>query len=1086
MTASNMKLTVGRLLVATALTAMLSTSSDAAMVGQWVGDDYTQGDSSWASRVDNIPAVAVNGPFTTEEHFNGHRAVDLISEYFQVEAADNPLAASTQFTLAVAFYPMEEGASAANYYQASGLVGMEEAGIVNDWGLGWGGAKVVAGIGNPDLTISSPVIELSKLQVAVLTWNGATGVETLYVNGLQVATQSGTGSSDRNSNGFSIGAMTATGSLPFNGQIGEVRLYNTDETENVQAITSDLLQTYLAELQLRTVEVNALNSGTITINDASSVQADASGNFTLSLNGAEVQAENLQVEKSEGTTTIHFQAALTASTAYNFSLGVPLIGGGTATVTGTFDTLRLPTSIPGIEGSVGTWGIREIVTSGTSSIADAVLIATQDASTMPAIFEGSSPVFNHSDPDTNGVTTCGNFNNDFDVLSNTSAGDDWVVVGKTKIQVPAAGTYTFSVHSDDGFAMRVSGASGGRFISSSGDGSIDALDAKTIYRDGGTSDSNTRGVYQFDAAGTYDILYLGYDGTGGGFYEVAWAPGEYVYDFDTNLWKLVGTPDDPSIPAFRERYLANLPGPDGDSGTFGMRTYLQAGSPGTLVTNLDEANTFLSNTMRDATDSDQMTIDSVQPYLNFQDPDSGGAPYLSFVQTFPGNQSGDDNNVVTTAKGRMVVSTSGTYTFAIGSDDSFLLRFTGVNGTPTPAFKRATFVRADRAGRFEMSHPNELFFNTTGQTNTRATIDLQSGTYDIDFIHVENTGNYYYQVGYAFGEFLHGTDPADGFKPVGYNPPAVVNVPSIEDPGWTMESSLFGLSQFPDTVAGANQRIDYTLAQDPVPTGAVTTQPDLNFRDPEDGVEGPIGNSRAWPLDTSAVDNSGAARATGTLVVTQAGSYVLGYRGDDGGALYIYGEDGLPDPAFKQIIATNLPNSARIDQAPDSDVNNAIITDVTTGNSLTYANVDLAVGRYRIETVYFESTSGSWWEVVGGRDAGAFFSYPLLSSGTEQSIIPTAGLALVSKDTVVEPPVEEIKIANFTFSGTPPSSVNFEFNSATDETYVVQASMDLSNWIDIQTIGDVTGITTSVSIDLSTIPALNGEPKVFFRVIQNP
>jgi hypothetical protein len=97
--------------------------------------------------------------------------------------------------------------------------------------------------------------------------------------------------------------------------------------------------------------------------------------------------------------------------------------------------------------------------------------------------------------------------------------------------------------------------------------------------------------------------------------------------------------------------------------------------------------------------------------------------------------------VVTVAKGRINIPTTGTYTFWAQGDDGFLLRIKGVNGAPNPKWSRATQGGNDGAGRFEMSNPNELFFeNGTGNSDTRGIITLNAGEYDLEYLHWEGGG----------------------------------------------------------------------------------------------------------------------------------------------------------------------------------------------------------------------------------------------------------------------------------------------------------------------------------------------------------
>ncbi|MBK1883555.1 hypothetical protein JIN85_14115 [Luteolibacter pohnpeiensis] len=1058
-------------------------SAQADLVARWVGDDFVEG-NNWVSQEGSVPAVEVGLPFAHTGGFNGHGSVDVIQDnYLRVEEANNPIAGATSLTLVAAFIPTTNGNSGTEFWQSSGLIGMEQSGVVPDWGMGWNGNRIAGGTGAPDRTIFGAAQPLDtsnpKLRIAVYTWNNS-GEQRLYVNGMLVATDLAATTIARNSGAFGLGASTADGLNGLTGFIGELQIYNSDESANFQAITAELKNKYSDGLLFQSAGAISPTKGEIRFQSTSQFTADLAGTFALTLNGTAVPASSIQVSEDATSVVVSFDAAFVASALNEYSLSVPGVGGGTEVISGEFDSYKLPLSLPGPEGSVGSWGIREYVVAGTGNIQAAAVTATAAGGTF---VDGNAPVFNHADPDSNDRFSNGNFNNDFNILTNTEANDDFVVVGKTQVTVPAAGVYTFSVHSDDGFAMRVSGSGGGRFISKGGDGVIDVADPQTLYRDGGTGDSNSRGTYQFDAAGTYDILYLGWDGGGGGFYEVAWTPGTYVNDRDTNTWALVGDTEDPSIPAYQARFATELPGPVGTTGKFNLRTYLQAkNADGSMVGSFAQASNFLATTTRSPEDADGLTVEALVPYLNHKDPEAGGGGPILFDLPIPGDTPADDNNVVTLAKGRIYIPTGGTYTFEYAGDDGFMLRLKGVNGNPNPKFKAAS-----GSGNFQMSNLNELYFDGIGTITARGAIDLDAGAYDVEFIQHEGGGNFYYEIGAAPGVWLEDTTPPGGFKLVGYHPPSSVAVPEIKAPGWTVESGTGG--DFPFTIQGAEDRIDATLAMTPVPTNAISTWSKLDFRDPEDGPDGNFTPTNPWPMNTPQPDDNYAMRATGTLVITEPGEYHLGFQGDDGGYLYIYGQNGTSDPVINSIAYTNLAPYAQLGSAPGSTVQNAIRVETGTGNSRTLVSVNLEVGEYRLQTLVYEGGGGSYWEVIGAQAVDPGYNYPLLeTSGARTITVASSDFTLLGPDDPIDPPTEtgDLLISGFAVNGNPATSVSFNFTSAADATYTIQASTDLETWMDLDTNLASAGTSTPVTVDLTSFTELNGQPKVFFRVVLNP
>lgn len=1049
-------------------------------VARWTADGYLGG--NWVSSVGTAQAVPTGTPSLLTDAFNAHEGMDLDgNSYFVVPAGSNPLAGATQLTLVAVFNPTSGGNPGTNWFQASGLIGMEQNGAVSDWGLGWSDTRASAGIGGPDITMYSKARGIEEPVIAILTWNNTTGVQKLFVNGVLVDSDYGVPLEARNGGAFALGAMTDTGATPFVGQIAELQMYATDESANVATITSGLRAEYFAPLELVSSKLNA-TGGSFVIEDTPGSTVNGAGTFQVAVNAVPLAPGDFTANKVGTTTTVTFTSALTRNTLYGIDLTVPRTAGGDQVFFVNAYTPLLPATIPGQAGGVGSWGISETVSPATGAPGTIATALDFVVAGVPAPVNGTAPVFNHRDPNTNDTNNCGNFNNDFPILTNTGADDGFVVVGKTKVTVPAAGIYTFSVHSDDGFAMRVTGAGGGRFVSTGGEGVVDLGDNQTLFRDGGTGDSNSRGVYQFNAAGTYDIEYLGWDGGSGGYYEVAWAPGGFGTDRETNTWQLVGTPTDPSIPPFAERFAVNLPGPTGTDGNFGVRTYTQS----TGVDSLAAASNFLATTTR--TPADGITFDTQTPVLNHRDPqapDSGGL--VAGDSDFPGNTGVDDNNVVTVAKGRIQIPTAGPYTFRVQADDGFMLRVKPTNGNPEPKFKRVSQPNGNQNGRFQMSNPNEMYY-IEANSETRGTIDLLAGTYDLEFFQIENGGGFYYELCSAAGEWPIGTNPPTGFPLVGYVATVTEALfPGIASPGWTVQSSLPNRPEdaaFGFSIPGAEARINATLALPTPPANATSIWDRLDFRDPQDGPEGSFTPTNPWPLDTATADDNYAMRATGNLVITQAGLYDLGFQGDDGGYMFVTGLGGNADPTLT-LVSTNHPAQAVIGPAVSGGpVNNAIRVDTGSGNSRTIVRAQLEVGQYQIKTLVFEGGGGSWWEVIGASSVDVV-APRLLVAGAGTSIPIISGLDLQVQPVVV-PNDPTFRVTSVTTTGNNPvTSVQFSFGSQTGATYTIQGSTDLTTWITVASNVPATGTSTPFTVNLEGFEALNGQPKVFFRVL-NP
>lgn len=848
--------------------------------------------------------------------------------------------------------------------------------------------------------------------------NRADNQQEIYEDGVLVGGPGSGGTQTTLSPGnLVIGTSRNPGS--YVGALDEIKVFGDVvlTPAEIQAESINGLPIYILATVTEAVLSNTGYRFTIVDDPASIVQT---ASITLDIDGAPVTPTS--VTKTGGVTTVLYSATgLISGSLHPYVLAAKDQTNANITGSGSLRAPYFPTAaLPGPSGSPGVWGMREYrngVGWGTGldvAVTEAAALPAVDPDPLDgAIVDGTAPVVNHTDPD--GVGTGGNFNNDLPFIGDQAGPDDNVmVIAKTQVVIAAAGPVTYSIHSDDGMALRISGGppagADSKFISFSGGGAIDLGDPQTLVFPAFTGDSNTRGVYNFTAPGTYDVQFVAFEGTGGTSWELASAPGNFKADRDTNTWTLVGNPNDPAVLAvpFQARWVTDPAGPTGTAGKFGVRTYFSADA----VDNLQQASDFVRNTIRTPADGDNLTFDTLRSSLNARDPVSTTAASGTILgddllNDDPNAPQGDNDRVVTVAKGRIVVPSDSFYTFWGRGDDGFLLRLKAVSG-PNPGFKQATNGDPNQVnGRFEMSNPNELFFEAgTGDANTRGIIFLAAGQYDVEFIHWEGAGGFWYELTAAIGEYPHGTEPPQGWKTVGYEAPVTsIVIPGLAAPGWSVETSL------PDTAAGSLGTIaaaEALLDADKT----TTTWPLLNFTDPEAGADGSFTPNNPFPRNTGADDNNYAMRATGNLVITEAGEYNLGFQGDDGGYMDI---SGPGNPVWNSVLESNHPVEAVLTEAvPGSGINNRIQVEVGTGNSRTIANVTLAAGTYTIKTLVFEGGGGSWWEVIGSKAPVATgFNYPLLVEGPGSTVTDPDVLALVAPAAP-----EAIPVTNFTYNST--------------------------------------------------------------------
>jgi len=109
-------------------------------------------------------------------------------------------AMQNDFTIGYWFNTTMTAASSTQWYGGSALVDAEVCGGTSDWGTALiNGGAVAFGIGNPDITIISPATGYNdgNWHFVTATRDAAAGTITLYIDGAQVATSSGTATTAR-------------------------------------------------------------------------------------------------------------------------------------------------------------------------------------------------------------------------------------------------------------------------------------------------------------------------------------------------------------------------------------------------------------------------------------------------------------------------------------------------------------------------------------------------------------------------------------------------------------------------------------------------------------------------------------------------------------------------------------------------------------------------------------------------------------------------------------------------------------------------------------------------------------------------
>ncbi len=348
----------------------------------WVGSDYTNTSQttavSWTDRVSGISATAVAGAGIYPYLNAAGNAVTFTRSGSAVgsaganfSSATNPIAGLTDFSVLVKFTPSAVGCSGnGNFYQDSGLVAAEQAGVTADWGLGYkSGKNVVAGYGTSvkDTTLnSSGTVEVGATAIAGMTVTGSQ--LNVWNNGVSQGTATVTNSA-RNNTPLLIGRMGADGGW-YAGDIAEIRIFNHGLTASEMSVQTDIMANNLATY--------AWNGTTGNWGDSSWVKSDGTGTGTLAagvhafIESGSVTMANSPIVKSitVGNGLSTGTASLTATTATLAGAEkVILIAGGKLNYSNTVATNNIYIAggtLSGVTSIASTTGIAELhIESGT-------------------------------------------------------------------------------------------------------------------------------------------------------------------------------------------------------------------------------------------------------------------------------------------------------------------------------------------------------------------------------------------------------------------------------------------------------------------------------------------------------------------------------------------------------------------------------------------------------------------------------------------------------------------------------------------------------------------------------------------------
>lgn len=405
---------------------------------------------------------------------------------------------------------------------------------------------------------------------------------------------------------------------------------------------------------------------------------------------------------------------------------------------------------------------------------------------------------------------------------------------------------------------------------------------------------------------------------------------------------------------------ADLKSPAVVSNAWALRWIFGAGTVGDLAT-------AISNITAVGTpDFTGAAVDTTNSVINF--PEAGflfgnGSPYPDEVINDPsGLWVGED--FVLFAVGNIVIPEEGDYTFGVRSDDGFAFRIRG---------GRAISVSGN--GALDPVDPEAVVHpGTTGDSTTRAVYHLQKGVYRVEWLFYERGGGDGGEFFSAKGAFQNEGDTTT-WKLVGDPTPSEEFLSlGVQAPGWSVVSSDPG----GDTIT------DWAVANADLAASAGPAQnyERMNIGDPESNA-----GVLPFPKNTTNADDNFAIRGTATLVVPQAGTYLVGFNSDDGAYVKITGR------TFTEII-DNLTGLSVID-------NDSVICDCLTGDSGTSATITLPAGNHSIEAGMFEQGGGAYLRVWAVEQGGA--QPPVLSTTSGGTYQTGRALQLTSEPPGVDP-----------------------------------------------------------------------------------
>jgi hypothetical protein len=414
--------------------------------------------------------------------------------------------------------------------------------------------------------------------------------------------------------------------------------------------------------------------------------------------------------------------------------------------------------------------------------------------------------------------------------------------------------------------------------------------------------------------------------------------------------------------------------PTGGDGTLGIRQY----NSNSNTVCCESPNNSYNNRRPDAairlitTPAAQASFqDATRPYLNFRE--DGGCCDGAFGQS-DGRVRVDeqprvgtqDANFVTLTQGTLRIPTAGDYTFGVNSDDSFLLAFPipgGVRPFAEAGGQNLNQAHGTRLVGYNGTANGALIYASgRGADNSFGLINLPAGDHRFVLVHEEGGGGDNLEFFAAPGNQMSNLNVRTNgaFNLAGGPPRGEVPEMSTQVQRKLQTVGAWDFVEIHNQTNSVNELFTQYNNNNPSGTFTRTSQPTVNFHDPQGSNTGNHSPVRVFPGDTAGDDNNFGAVARAPLTITggDAGRYSFLVYTDDGYRFRVL--DGAGNPI---ALAGTAIGATPADTNGDT-VNDAIFEN-TNCCSDRIAKYDLAQGTYTLEAAFNEQGGGAGFFVYG-------------------------------------------------------------------------------------------------------------------------